>query len=68
VSARTGAEAVEQQRQAFAVACWAARVECDPAEDFDGFVETLWRSVEICCGRRWAQPTRRRCAGCCRRE
>lgn len=46
ISALTGDEGLEQQRQAFAFAAWAARVSCDPAEDFDGFVECLWRSVE----------------------
>lgn len=46
LSAPTGAEGLEQQRQAFAFAAWAARVSCDPAEDFDGFVECLWQSVE----------------------
>lgn len=46
LSAFTGEEGLEQQRQAFAFAAWAARVSCDPAEDFDGFVECLWQSVE----------------------
>lgn len=46
LSALTGEEGLEQQRQAFAFAAWAARVSHDPAEDFDGFVECLWRSVE----------------------
>lgn len=45
-SAFTGEEGLEQQRQAFAFAAWAARVSCDPCEDFDGFVECLWQSVE----------------------
>lgn len=46
LSTLTGKEGVEQQRQAFAFAAWAARVSCDPGEDFDGFVECLWQSVE----------------------
>lgn len=46
LSAPPGQEGLEQQRQAFAFAAWAARVSCDPAEDFDGFVECLWQSVE----------------------
>lgn len=46
LSALTGGQGLEQQRQAFAFAAWAARVSCDPGEDFDGFVECLWQSVE----------------------
>lgn len=42
----TGAEGLEQQRQAFAFAAWAARVSADPAEDFDAFVDSLWQSVK----------------------
>lgn len=42
----TGARGAEQQRQAFALAAWAARVGADPADDFDAFVEELWHSVD----------------------
>lgn len=42
----TGQRGAEQQRQAFALAAWAARVGTDPAEDFDAFVQELWASVD----------------------
>lgn len=42
----TGERGAEQQRQAFAMVAWAARVGADPAEDFDALVAELWKSVD----------------------